>query len=62
MRKEDIEAKIEAVRAFTSQERLFGSYPKLARKIRRSARKLGGERVWCRPGSQASLGCLPRNP
>lgn len=44
----DVEAKIAAVSAFRSQERLFGSFPKLARKIRRRARRLRGERMWRR--------------
>ncbi len=44
---DDLAAKIEAVAAFRSQVgALFGSRRKLERRVRRRARRLGGERVW----------------
>lgn len=45
----DLEARIEAVTAYTSQvEPLFGDPGRMARRVRRYARRAGGERLWRR--------------
>lgn len=49
---EDLEAKVRAVAAHASQVRmLFGSRRRMERRIRRWARRAGGERSWVRRGA-----------